>query len=59
MTISYGHGMAVTPLHLAAGYATLVNGGLRVRPSIIASDARPTEADRVISAAYLARSCAR
>ena len=26
-----------------------VNGGLRVHPSIIASDARPTEADRVIS----------
>ncbi|MFO1210872.1 MAG: penicillin-binding protein 2 [Amaricoccus sp.] len=49
ITISYGHGMAVTPLHLAAGYATLVNGGLRVRPSIIASDERPTEADRVIS----------
>ena len=50
ITISYGHGMAVTPLHLAAGYATLVNGGLRVHPSIIESDARPTEADRVISA---------
>ncbi len=50
ITISYGHGMAVTPLHLAAGYASLVNGGLRVTPSIIASDARPTEADRVISA---------
>jgi cell division protein FtsI (penicillin-binding protein 3) len=41
--------MAVTPLHLAAGYASLVNGGLRVHPSIIASDARPSEADRVIS----------
>ena len=49
ITISYGHGMAVTPLHLAAGYATLVNGGLRVRPSIVASGARPSEADRVIS----------
>ena len=49
ITISYGHGMAVTPLHLAAGYAALVNGGLRVHPSIVASDARPTEADRVIS----------
>jgi cell division protein FtsI (penicillin-binding protein 3) len=49
ITISYGHGMAVTPLHLAAAYATLVNGGLRVRPSIVAGDARPTEADRVIS----------
>ncbi len=50
MTISYGHGMAVTPLHLAAAYATLVNGGLRVRPSIVEGAAHvPTEADRVIS----------
>ncbi len=36
ITISYGHGMAVTPLHLAAGYAALVNGGFRVHPSIVA-----------------------
>ena len=52
ITISYGHGMAVTPLHLAAGYAALVNGGYRVRPSIVDRDvAPPTEDDRVLSAA--------
>lgn len=28
MTVSYGHGMAVTPLHLASAYAALVNGGI-------------------------------
>lgn len=28
MTVSYGHGIAVTPLHLAAAYATMVNGGV-------------------------------
>jgi len=28
MTISYGHGIAVTPLHLANGIATVVNGGV-------------------------------
>ncbi|MDR2857855.1 MAG: penicillin-binding protein 2 [Novosphingobium sp.] len=28
MTVSYGHGIAVTPLHLACGYAALVNGGV-------------------------------
>ncbi|MBB3861358.1 cell division protein FtsI (penicillin-binding protein 3) [Novosphingobium hassiacum] len=28
MTVSYGHGIAVTPLHLAAGYSALVNGGI-------------------------------
>lgn len=49
MTISYGHGLAVSPLHLAAAYAAIANGGLRVSPSILESDARPTEADRVVS----------
>ncbi|QIG54890.1 penicillin-binding protein 2 [Altererythrobacter sp. BO-6] len=28
MTVSYGHGIAVTPLHLASAYASMVNGGI-------------------------------
>lgn len=28
MTVGYGHGLAVTPLHLASAYATMVNGGI-------------------------------
>jgi cell division protein FtsI (penicillin-binding protein 3) len=28
MTVSYGHGISVTPLHLASAYAALVNGGI-------------------------------
>jgi cell division protein FtsI (penicillin-binding protein 3) len=28
MTVGYGHGIAVTPLHLATAYATMVNGGI-------------------------------
>lgn len=35
MTISYGHGLSVTPLHLANGYATLVNGGIHRPPTIL------------------------
>jgi len=35
MTIGYGHGMAVTPLHLAAGYAALVNGGMYHKPTLL------------------------
>ncbi len=27
MTVGYGHGIAVTPLHLATAYAAMVNGG--------------------------------
>jgi cell division protein FtsI (penicillin-binding protein 3) len=34
MTVGYGHGIAVTPLHLASGYATLFNGGI-FRPATI------------------------
>jgi cell division protein FtsI (penicillin-binding protein 3) len=34
MTVGYGHGMAVTPLHLASAYAALVNGGIW-RPSTL------------------------
>jgi cell division protein FtsI (penicillin-binding protein 3) len=28
MTVGFGHGIAVTPLHLALGYAALFNGGV-------------------------------
>ena len=34
MTIAYGHGMAVTPLHLANAYAMIVNGGI-LRPATL------------------------
>lgn len=34
MTVAYGHGIAVTPLHLASAYAALVNGGIW-RPSTL------------------------
>ncbi len=35
MTISYGHGISVSPLHLAAAYASVVNGGTRVTPTLL------------------------
>nr|WP_310523038.1 penicillin-binding protein 2 [Polymorphobacter sp.] len=35
MTISYGHGITVSPLHLANAYATLVNGGIYRAPTIL------------------------
>ncbi|UYH56212.1 penicillin-binding protein 2 [Qipengyuania sp. SS22] len=28
MTVGYGHGIAVTPLHLASAYAAMINGGI-------------------------------
>ncbi|MEM1100270.1 MAG: penicillin-binding protein 2 [Pseudomonadota bacterium] len=35
MTISYGHGISTSPMHLAAGYATLLNGGRKVTPTLL------------------------
>ncbi len=38
MTVGYGHGLAVTPLHLASGYATLLNGGVYRPPTLLRID---------------------
>jgi len=35
MTIAYGHGISISPLHLAASYAAIANGGTRVTPTIL------------------------
>jgi cell division protein FtsI (penicillin-binding protein 3) len=40
MTIGYGHGIAVSPLHLATGYATLYNGGLWRPATLLKHDGR-------------------
>jgi cell division protein FtsI (penicillin-binding protein 3) len=39
MTVGFGHGIAVTPLHLATGYATLFNGGIYRPATILKVDA--------------------
>ncbi|MCS6986912.1 MAG: penicillin-binding protein 2 [Sphingomonadaceae bacterium] len=49
MTIGFGHGLAVTPLHAAAAYAALVNGGLYRPPTLLKRDS-PAPAQRVFSA---------
>lgn len=56
MTVSYGHGIAVTPLHLATAYATLVNGGLW-RPATLykVDPANAPDGRRVFKASTSAR----
>lgn len=56
MTTSYGHGIAVTPLHLASAYAALVNGGIW-RPATLLKlgDKAPPEGRRVFKASTSAR----
>jgi cell division protein FtsI (penicillin-binding protein 3) len=52
MTVGYGHGIAVSPLHLATGYATLFNGGYWRPATLLKHDAdRPVpKGERVFSA---------
>jgi cell division protein FtsI (penicillin-binding protein 3) len=35
VTISYGHGLSSSPMHLAAGYASIANGGYKVVPTLL------------------------
>jgi cell division protein FtsI (penicillin-binding protein 3) len=48
LTISYGHGLSASPLHLAAGYAAIANGGTRVSPTLLRGPDR-LPGERVIS----------
>ncbi|MRU16768.1 penicillin-binding protein 2 [Roseovarius sp. A21] len=50
MTISYGHGLSASPLHLASAYATLANGGNRVVPTLLKQEG-PATGPRVLSRA--------
>ena len=40
-TISYGHGIAITPLHIAMGVSASVNGGTLYNPSFLKLDKKP------------------
>jgi cell division protein FtsI (penicillin-binding protein 3) len=35
MTIAFGHGLSVSPLHLASGVAAMVNGGILYPPTVL------------------------
>lgn len=48
MTISYGHGLSTSPMHLAAGYAAIANGGRYVSPTIL-KQSGPQYGPRVMS----------
>jgi cell division protein FtsI (penicillin-binding protein 3) len=50
LTIGFGHGIAVTPLHVVVGTAAVANGGLLLSPTILArdADAPPPEGVRVM-----------
>ena len=48
MTISYGHGISSSPLHLAAAFASVLNGGLKVNPTLLKRNGTDKIRKRVI-----------
>ena len=48
-TASYGHGIAISPVHLATAYSILVNGGVKIKPSIIKQTKPNMQTDKIIS----------
>jgi len=50
-TVSYGHGVSVSPLHLATALASLANDGCKVTPTLlkVAESDVPAECDRIVS----------
>ena len=47
-TVSYGHGISVTPLHIITAFSAMVNGGIYHTPTLIKSDTQKVS-KRVIS----------
>ena len=47
-TISYGHGIAITPLHLAMASSAVLNGGKMLKPSFLKIDSKP-EGEEILS----------
>jgi cell division protein FtsI (penicillin-binding protein 3) len=50
MTIAFGHGMAVSPVQLIGGVATVLGGGTLVRPTLLKQNGPVTPGEQVISA---------
>jgi len=49
MTVGFGHGISETPLNIVAGTAAIANGGVYMKPTILAVDPnKPPEGRRVM-----------
>ncbi|WP_435169554.1 peptidoglycan D,D-transpeptidase FtsI family protein [Falsirhodobacter sp. 1013] len=54
ITTSYGHGIAASPMNLAAAYATIANGGAKVTPTLLKRDG-PVHGEQVMSSEVAAQ----
>ncbi len=49
MTVGFGHGISVTPLHVVRGTAAVANGGTLLQPTILAKDSgAPVDGVRIM-----------
>ena len=58
ITAAYGHGVSASPLNLAAAYATIANGGIKVTPTLL-KRTEPMQGDRVMTRRSRARIASR
>ena len=49
MTIGYGHGFAITPLHLVKAYASIANDGFEVNPTLILGNNNNYKNNQILS----------
>ncbi|MCA0043076.1 peptidoglycan D,D-transpeptidase FtsI family protein [Celeribacter litoreus] len=49
LTIGFGHGLSASPLHLATAYASLLNGGTLVEPTLIKREGYTPKGERIVS----------
>ena len=47
MTVGFGHGISVSPLHVVRGTAAVANGGILLRPTILALPTRTSQPEGV------------
>ncbi|BCW88741.1 putative peptidoglycan D,D-transpeptidase FtsI [Alphaproteobacteria bacterium SO-S41] len=49
LTISFGHGIAVSPMHVVTGVSAMANGGMFIQPTVLMRDAKaPLPEHRVL-----------
>jgi len=48
LTVGFGHGIAVSPLHVVRGTAVLANGGMMLHPTILEADEPPADEHRIM-----------
>ena len=48
-TIGYGYGISVSPMHIIAAYAAVVNGGIYYSPSVLVNGDNARRGQRILS----------